>query len=297
MTPPPAWPYSALKPLVSTVNSVSASTRGRVERGFGRVAGAVGADAVAVERGVPRRPPARRRCESLWPEPRASGTTATRLNGLRMAPPTTSGSSSTSLFCTCVETLALSVCTVAAAADHFHLFGNLAELKLRVEAHGGGRGDDHVLLHEPLEARRGDLDPVDAGQQVGGIVLARAGGDSLQHGVGVALDNRELRPGHGCARRIRDNAGDVPALALCINQEASRRRDRQPSVRCALEKTLPDSEWYIRSEELAQPAAFRPLFRMKHDNRSRFVTLRPFVCAPLFTGRRKRRKMKLELDV
>ena len=28
MTPPPAWPYSALKPLVSTENSVSASTEG-----------------------------------------------------------------------------------------------------------------------------------------------------------------------------------------------------------------------------------------------------------------------------
>ena len=31
MTPPPAWPYSALKPLVSTVNSVIASTEGALE--------------------------------------------------------------------------------------------------------------------------------------------------------------------------------------------------------------------------------------------------------------------------
>ena len=53
MTPPPACPYSALKPLVSTVNSVSASTEGVFKRGFSRVARAIGADGVAVERRVP----------------------------------------------------------------------------------------------------------------------------------------------------------------------------------------------------------------------------------------------------
>ena len=52
MTPPPAWPYSALKPLVSTVNSVMASTDGAFDdtQLFDRARGGVGGN--AVERGA-----------------------------------------------------------------------------------------------------------------------------------------------------------------------------------------------------------------------------------------------------
>ena len=53
MTPPPAWPYSALKPFVSTVNSVNDFNRRCIQRGFRRVRRAVCANGVAVESRIP----------------------------------------------------------------------------------------------------------------------------------------------------------------------------------------------------------------------------------------------------
>ena len=46
---------------------------------------------------------------------------------------------------------------------HFHLFGDLAHLQLRVGAHGAGCGDRHALLDEMLEPCRRDLDAICAG--------------------------------------------------------------------------------------------------------------------------------------
>ena len=71
---------------------------------------------------LPAWPPPR---DSALPLPFDSGAIETRSKGLRMAPPTTSGSSSTILFCTAVETLAFSVCSCAAAARHLDGFADV----------------------------------------------------------------------------------------------------------------------------------------------------------------------------
>ena len=65
---------------------------------------------------APNEPPCPPPSDVVLPLPRASGTVASRSNGLRIAPPTTSGSSSMSRFDTVVATFASSVDTTALSA-------------------------------------------------------------------------------------------------------------------------------------------------------------------------------------
>ena len=109
MAPPPACPNSGLKPLVSTENSVIASTEG--------VRNAVSTTSAlrlvftempsSVAPNAPPWPPPK---DTFVPLPFASGTVDTRSKTLRIAPPTTSGSLSISSLEIFVETLASSVC-------------------------------------------------------------------------------------------------------------------------------------------------------------------------------------------
>ena len=108
MLPPPAWPNSGLKPLVSTENSVIASSDG-VRNAVSPVSAlrlVLTEMPSSVAPNAPPWPPPR---ETLAPVPFASGTVAMRSKGLRIAPPTTSGSSSIRWLDTVVATLASSV--------------------------------------------------------------------------------------------------------------------------------------------------------------------------------------------
>jgi hypothetical protein len=119
MPPPPAWPNSGLKPLVSTANSVIASSDG--VRNAVSVMSAWRLVLTETPSSVaPNAPPCPPPSETaVFPTPPpvfASATVEIRSNGLRIAPPTTSGSSSISRFETAVATLASSVCSVLFSA-------------------------------------------------------------------------------------------------------------------------------------------------------------------------------------
>ena len=101
ITPPPAWPNSGLKPLVSTENSVIASSDG-VRNAVSVVSALRFVFTDTPSSVAPNAPPCPPPSDTLPPLPRASGTVEIRSNGLRIAPPTTSGSSSISLFETAV---------------------------------------------------------------------------------------------------------------------------------------------------------------------------------------------------
>ena len=122
MPPPPAWPNSGLKPLVSTANSVIASRDG-VRNAVSVISACRLVLTDTPSRVAPNAPP--------WPPPSdtavapipppvfASATVEIRSNGLRIAPPTTSGSSSISRFETVVAIFASSVCSVVLSATTF----------------------------------------------------------------------------------------------------------------------------------------------------------------------------------
>src|SRR6266404_862619 len=118
MMPPVAWPNSALNPLVSTVNSVIASMDGAL------TATQLFVRARVVLAETPSRlvpypaacPPPRAKSLSP-PKFLASGVIEARLKGLRMVPPTTSGSSSTSLLLMVTLDLAFSVESESALAE------------------------------------------------------------------------------------------------------------------------------------------------------------------------------------
>ena len=109
MAPPPACPNSGLKPLVSTENSVMASTEG--VRNAVSVVSALRFVLTEMPSSVaPNAPPCPPPRTTFPPLPFASGTVDTRSKTLRIAPPTTSGSLSMSSFDMFVETFASSVC-------------------------------------------------------------------------------------------------------------------------------------------------------------------------------------------
>ena len=121
--PPPAWPNSALKPLVSTANSVMASTDGELSVVQRRCSN--GAPGVADTPSTVRSQP------PSWPPPitmlprapspllpvLASGAIRLRSSGDRSWPPTTSGRSWMNLLLIAVVTLTLSVWIWRASAD------------------------------------------------------------------------------------------------------------------------------------------------------------------------------------
>src|SRR5579885_2634639 len=116
MAPPPAFPYSALKPLVSTVNSVSAPSEGVL------VATQEFDSARVVLAEMPSRlTPKLAACPPpIWkllsPKFFDSGVRIARSNGLRRLPPTTVGRSPMSLSVMTVWLLALSVWSATASA-------------------------------------------------------------------------------------------------------------------------------------------------------------------------------------
>ncbi len=117
MPPPPACPNSGLKPFVSTANSVIASSEG--VRKAVSVVSALRFVLTEMPSSVAPNDPPWPPPSAAWPLPRASGTVAIRSKGLRIAPPTTSGSSSINSLETFVDTLALSVWIAAFSATTF----------------------------------------------------------------------------------------------------------------------------------------------------------------------------------
>src|SRR5262245_40823500 len=115
MLPPPAWPNSGLNPLVSTWNSVIASSDG-VRNAVSTVSPCRLVLTEMPSSVAPNDPPCPPPSDVVLPLPRASGTVVNRSKGLRIAPPTTSGSSSIRRFDTVVATFASSVCTTAFSA-------------------------------------------------------------------------------------------------------------------------------------------------------------------------------------
>ena len=110
IAPPPACPNSGLKPLVSTENSVMASTDG-VRNAVSLVSALRFVFTEMPSSIAPNDPPCPPPRATFEPLPFASGTVETRSNTLRIALPTTSGSWSINSFEILVVTFASSVDT------------------------------------------------------------------------------------------------------------------------------------------------------------------------------------------
>ena len=137
-----------------------------------------------------------------------------RLNGLRIAPPTTSGSSSTSLLVTTVADLALSVCSAMAEALTSTVCCAGANLQGDVGANTGGRVDDDVGDGGRLEAFLFHADAVVAGREVGHGVGARLVCRGRSRDVCRPVGNVDLGAWNGRAGGVGDSAGDGAALRL-----------------------------------------------------------------------------------
>jgi len=175
MMPPPACPYSALNPLVSIANSVIASSDGALYA----ISVAIGVRLVATD--TPSSVASQAR---VWPPPgraglplpRASGVIDTRSNGLRNAPLTTRGNSSTSLFCTLDVILAFSVWTCAAVGADLHRVADLPHFEPRVGAKRGRRRQHDAVVHvflKPFAENSSDTFRAAVGQVV--IACVRGG--------------------------------------------------------------------------------------------------------------------------
>ena len=108
----------------------------------------------------------------------------------------------------------------AGRSSHFDLLGGLSQLEDGVHAHGGGGGDNRVLLQIALKTGEGDLNAVGAGREIGDAVFAGSGGYSLVDDVGVAVGDGDLGGGHGGPGGVGDDTGDGSAFALREEAEA-----------------------------------------------------------------------------
>ena len=210
--------------------------RRRQKRRLGRVALPIRVDRNAVERRAERRRPGLRRATCVLPLPRASGTVLSRSNGLRIAPPTTSGSSSIRRFDTVVATFASSVDTTAFSATTFTDSVTEPRLKRDVDASGRARVQGDAFDLRRLETLQRRLDPIRAGRQVRRAVVARLGRHDVGRGVGAGVDDGDRHAGHCGLRRIHDDAGDRAAFGLRERCERKSENDsRNERRRKALE--------------------------------------------------------------
>ena len=213
MAPPPAWPNSGLKPLVSTENSVMASTEG-VRKAVSTTSALRFVFTEMPSRVAPNAPPCPPPRTTLPPLPLASAITCTRSNTLRIAPPTTSGSLSICSLDTLVVIFASSVWTALFTATTLTDSASAPGVSVTSTRAAAPGGDADALDPRRLEPHDRGLQAVDARRQAGDAVGAGVGREHGGRRVGGGVDHLHRDAGDHGARRVLHDAGDAAALGL-----------------------------------------------------------------------------------
>ena len=183
MPPPPACPNSGLNPLVSTENSVIASSDG-VRNAVSVMSACRLVFTDTPSSVAPNAPPCPPPSETaVFPTPPpllASATVEIRSNGLRIAPPTTSGSSSISRFDTAVAILRVFGLQRGVLGDDVHRLGHRAEVQRHVDTRGGAGGEDDARDDRGAEPLERGFDAIGPRRQVGRAEAARVGRDDVR---------------------------------------------------------------------------------------------------------------------
>ena len=187
---------------------------------------------------APNAPPWPPPSDVVLPLPRASGTVLSKSNGLRIAPPTTSGSSSMRRFDTVVATFASSVDTTAFSATTST--DSLTEPRFSVTSTRAVVPAFRVIpstfdVWNPCSRR---LDAIRAGRQVRRAVAAGVGRHDVGRGVRAGIDDGDRHARHRGLRRIHDDAGNRAAFGLRERCERKSENDsRNERRRQALESS------------------------------------------------------------
>ena len=186
---------------------------GGIEGGFGGVAGAVGADGVAVEGRVPCRRLAAAEREALAVAARF-GRHGDQIKGAAHG----AGDNERQFIDEFVLHLGADFGRVGldgrGIADHLNLFGDLTELQLQFEPDRRRGRDYNILLHIALKAGGRNRHAVRTGNQVRGRKLSGGRSEHFECGIGVPVDDNHLGGGNRGAGLIRDRTSNQATLTL-----------------------------------------------------------------------------------
>ncbi len=164
--------------------------------------------------------------ESALPRPFDSAVMVTRSNGLRIAPPTTSGSSSTKRFCNGGRNLGVLRLQPRRVGRDRDDFGQATDFKLNVEADRRRRRHDHVIGKVFFESRMANLNLISSRRERD-VVLAACAADGGLGRIGRNRHNHDFCASHQGTARIGYDSSDITPIGLSKELDRSEKANER----------------------------------------------------------------------